>query len=171
MLTAAFWREATKQSSEKIVGLNRNSIPEHIRRGRRASARGRRSIRTDMLALHGRVAYSSHALSASGRSGWITTTTTPPGTSSARFSPRSWITPIPKKCSRRVPCAGRARRVYRHSPRTQKDRLPQGVMHCYTGSLESARIYLDLGFHISFSGSVTFKNATEVYRRSRGTCR
>lgn len=33
------------------------------------------------------------------------------------------------------------------------------VMHCYSGSLESAKIYLNEGFYISFSGSVTFKNA------------
>ena len=43
--------------------------------------------------------------------------------------------------------------------RARKGSLPQGVMHCYTGSLESAKTYLDLGFYISFSGSVTFKNA------------
>ena len=51
--------------------------------------------------------------------------------------------------------------------RARKDRLPQGVMHCYTGSLESARIYLDLGFYISFSGSVTFKNATNLQEVAR----
>lgn len=33
------------------------------------------------------------------------------------------------------------------------------VMHCFSGSLETARQYLDMGFYISFSGSVTFKNA------------
>ena len=44
----------------------------------------------------------------------------------------------------------------------RRGRLPSGVMHCYTGSLESARIYLDLGFYISFSGSLTFKNAPKL---------
>jgi len=34
-----------------------------------------------------------------------------------------------------------------------------GVMHCYSASLESAKKYLHLGFYISFSGSITFKNA------------
>jgi TatD DNase family protein len=34
-----------------------------------------------------------------------------------------------------------------------------GVMHCFTGTWEVARAALDLGFHISFSGIVTFKNA------------
>ena len=43
--------------------------------------------------------------------------------------------------------------------RARKGSLPQGVMHCYTGSLESAKVYLSMGFYISFSGSVTFKNA------------
>jgi len=32
------------------------------------------------------------------------------------------------------------------------------VMHCYSGSAECARQYLDLGFYISFGGAVTFKN-------------
>lgn len=34
-----------------------------------------------------------------------------------------------------------------------------GVFHCFTESIEVARAALDLGFHISFSGIVTFKNA------------
>jgi TatD DNase family protein len=37
-----------------------------------------------------------------------------------------------------------------------------GVMHCFTESWEVARGALDLGFHISFSGIVTFKNATAL---------
>src|SRR5207244_11523086 len=35
-----------------------------------------------------------------------------------------------------------------------------GVMHCFTETWEVAAAALDLGFHISFSGIVTFKNAT-----------
>ena len=34
-----------------------------------------------------------------------------------------------------------------------------GVMHCFTETWEVARAALDQGFHISFSGIVTFKNA------------
>jgi TatD DNase family protein len=34
-----------------------------------------------------------------------------------------------------------------------------GVMHCFTESWETARAALDLGFYISFSGIVTFRNA------------
>ncbi|HET9579741.1 MAG TPA: TatD family hydrolase [Usitatibacter sp.] len=43
-----------------------------------------------------------------------------------------------------------------------------GVMHCFTETWEVAQAAMDLGFHISFSGIVTFKNATalkEVARR------
>ena len=37
-----------------------------------------------------------------------------------------------------------------------------GVIHCFTASAEFARIALDLGFYISLSGIVTFKNARDV---------
>jgi TatD DNase family protein len=37
-----------------------------------------------------------------------------------------------------------------------------GVMHCFTESKEVARLAMDLGFYISFSGIVTFKNALEI---------
>ena len=37
-----------------------------------------------------------------------------------------------------------------------------GVMHCFTESWDVAQGALDLGFHISFSGIVTFKNALEI---------
>jgi TatD DNase family protein len=37
-----------------------------------------------------------------------------------------------------------------------------GVMHCWAGSPEETRWFLDLGFYISFSGIVTFKNAHQV---------
>jgi TatD DNase family protein len=35
----------------------------------------------------------------------------------------------------------------------------RGVIHCFTGNYEAARAYLDLGFYISFTGIITFKNA------------
>jgi TatD DNase family protein len=34
-----------------------------------------------------------------------------------------------------------------------------GVMHCFTGSWETAQAAMAMGFYISFSGIVTFKNA------------
>jgi TatD DNase family protein len=37
-----------------------------------------------------------------------------------------------------------------------------GVMHCWAGNPEETQWFLDLGFYISFSGIVTFKNAHQV---------
>ena len=37
-----------------------------------------------------------------------------------------------------------------------------GVFHCFTETAAVARAALDLGFHISFSGIVTFRNAQEL---------
>lgn len=37
-----------------------------------------------------------------------------------------------------------------------------GVMHCFSGSKETAKEFLDMGMYISISGTVTFKNATKV---------
>lgn len=37
-----------------------------------------------------------------------------------------------------------------------------GVMHCFTESRDVAEAALDLGFYISFSGIVTFRNATDL---------
>jgi TatD DNase family protein len=39
---------------------------------------------------------------------------------------------------------------------------PGGVMHCFTETWEVAAAALDLGFHISMSGIVTFKNAKAI---------
>ena len=38
----------------------------------------------------------------------------------------------------------------------------EGVMHCWGGDEEETRWFLDLGFYISYSGIVTFKNAKQV---------
>ena len=37
-----------------------------------------------------------------------------------------------------------------------------GVLHCFTGSAALARTAIDLGFYISISGIVTFKNARDL---------
>src|SRR5438445_2954683 len=37
-----------------------------------------------------------------------------------------------------------------------------GVLHCFTGSADLARKSLDLGFYVSLSGIVTFKNAADL---------
>jgi TatD DNase family protein len=36
-------------------------------------------------------------------------------------------------------------------------------MHCWAGNPEETQWFLDLGFHISFSGVVTFKNAKQIH--------
>lgn len=35
----------------------------------------------------------------------------------------------------------------------------RGVIHCFTGDYDAAREFLDLGFYLSFTGIITFKNA------------
>jgi TatD DNase family protein len=42
-----------------------------------------------------------------------------------------------------------------------------GVLHCFTGSAELARKGLDLGFYVSLSGIVTFKNAQDLQRTAK----
>ncbi len=38
----------------------------------------------------------------------------------------------------------------------------QGVIHCFTASIPVARQFLDIGFHISFTGIITFPNAKDL---------
>jgi TatD DNase family protein len=40
----------------------------------------------------------------------------------------------------------------------------KGVMHCWGGTPEETQWFLDLGFYISFSGIVTFKNAINIQK-------
>ena len=42
------------------------------------------------------------------------------------------------------------------------ERRVGGVFHCFTETLDVARAALDLGFYISFSGILTFKNAQDL---------
>jgi TatD DNase family protein len=37
-----------------------------------------------------------------------------------------------------------------------------GILHCFTGSLEDARKFLDWGFLVSFAGNLTFKKAEDL---------
>ena len=53
--------------------------------------------------------------------------------------------------------------------RARAGRVPPGIMHCYTGSWEAAKVYLDMGFYISLSGAVTFKNAPKLAEVARNT--
>ena len=40
----------------------------------------------------------------------------------------------------------------------QQDGGLRGIMHCFTGMEEEARVYLELGFHLGLGGVTTYKN-------------
>lgn len=42
--------------------------------------------------------------------------------------------------------------------------LPGGVVHCFSGSAETAMDYVRLGFYISFAGPLTYKKAPQLER-------
>jgi TatD DNase family protein len=44
-----------------------------------------------------------------------------------------------------------------------------GIMHCFTGDPDQAREALDLGFHLSFGGVITFPKADTVRESARIT--
>jgi len=46
--------------------------------------------------------------------------------------------------------------------RAHKNELHGGVMHCFSGSYETAKICLDMGLYIAFGGALTFKNADKL---------
>ena len=41
-------------------------------------------------------------------------------------------------------------------------KLKDIVIHCYSGTIEQTQLVLDRGYHVSFTGIVTFKNASEA---------
>jgi TatD DNase family protein len=51
--------------------------------------------------------------------------------------------------------------------RAVKEKDVAGVLHCFTGTAELARKALDLGFFISLSGIVTFKNARDLQETAK----
>ncbi len=44
----------------------------------------------------------------------------------------------------------------------REEKAEKGVMHCFSEDWETAKAAMDLGFYISFSGIVTFKNAEDL---------
>ena len=48
-----------------------------------------------------------------------------------------------------------------------KHQAHAGVIHCFTEDVHAAKLALDLGFYISFSGIVTFKNAAAIQEAAR----
>lgn len=51
--------------------------------------------------------------------------------------------------------------------REEGDGAVRGVFHCFTETGEVARAALDMGFHISFSGILTFRNAADLREVAR----
>ncbi|WP_118986254.1 metal-dependent hydrolase [Photorhabdus sp. CRCIA-P01] len=51
--------------------------------------------------------------------------------------------------------------------REEQARECGGVLHCFTEDKDTARELLDLGFYISFSGIVTFRNAEQIREAAR----
>ena len=65
----------------------------------------------------------------------------------------------------KLPLSMHVRDAYPEAAQTlheEGDGQVQGVMHCFTGSIEDAQTLLDLGLFLSLSGIVTFKNAQEL---------
>lgn len=50
-----------------------------------------------------------------------------------------------------------------------KDRdFPQGAeLHCFSGSAETAEIYLKKGFYIAFGGKITYRNSTNLVKAAK----
>ncbi|AJA90025.1 hydrolase [Borreliella chilensis] len=40
--------------------------------------------------------------------------------------------------------------------------LNRGILHCYSGTYECAKKFIDLGFKVSFSGNITFRNSESL---------
>lgn len=43
----------------------------------------------------------------------------------------------------------------------------RGVMHCFSGSVETAKILLDAGYYLGFGGSLTFKNNVKTVEAAK----
>ncbi len=54
-----------------------------------------------------------------------------------------------------------------HSFQANNSGQIRGVMHCWGGSPEETQWFLDLGFYISFSGTVTFSNAQQIHQSAQ----
>ena len=46
--------------------------------------------------------------------------------------------------------------------KSMKKKLTDGIIHCFSGSAETAKEYLKLGYYISFAGPLTFKKAPKL---------
>ena len=51
--------------------------------------------------------------------------------------------------------------------KSMKSRLTEGIIHCFSGSAETAKEYLRLGYMISFAGPLTFKKAPKLQEAAK----
>lgn len=94
------------------------------------------------------------------RSAWITTgRTTRPGLSSRTCSTANWSWHSPSACPLSS-TTGRPTRTA--SPSCGSIPQVTGVYHCYSGSLEDAKVLVKLGWMLSFTGVITYKNARKA---------
>lgn len=49
----------------------------------------------------------------------------------------------------------------------RRKELPAGVIHCFSGSPETAREYVKMGFYVSFAGPLTFKKAPHLWEAAK----
>ena len=68
---------------------------------------------------------------------------------------------------RNLPVVVHTREAFSDTLALLKEIPSKGIIHCFTGRVEEARAFLDLGFYISFSGIVTFKAAENVREAAR----
>ena len=89
------------------------------------------------------------------------------------FSPREVQREV---FERQLALAAECRQAHRHPHPRSLGRHPDmlrahwrggGIMHCFTGDAAQARQALDLGFHLSFGGVLTFPKADAVREAAR----
>ena len=51
--------------------------------------------------------------------------------------------------------------------KNMRSRLTGGIIHCFSGSAESAKEYLRLGYYISFAGPLTFRKAPKLQETAK----
>lgn len=114
----------------------------------------------DAMALRGVSAEGGAGSSASARSDWTTT-----GTAKTRAN-RSAFLKNRSLSQRSIPCL----LSYIHATRSMictmsfpAHRSERGILHCFSGNAQWAKRFLDLGFHISFAGNVTYKKSTDLH--------
>jgi TatD DNase family protein len=50
----------------------------------------------------------------------------------------------------------------------KRNRITRGVIHCFSGDYDQAMAYMDLGYYISFTGKVTYKNMSKLQDAAAG---